>query len=98
MRIRYNPLARDEVIKAAVYFDDQSKGLGNRFLLEIDKVVKDIAASPLSWPITSHETRKRILVSPFPYSIYYKIVHGEAVIIAVVHQSRSQDYWISRLD
>ena len=32
MRIRYNPLARDEVIKAAEYFDAQAEGLGNRFL------------------------------------------------------------------
>jgi len=98
MRIRYNPLARDEVIKAAEYFDDQADGLGNRFLVEIDKTVRDIAAMPLAWPITKQGARKRILVSPFPYSILYKIVHGEIVIIAVAHQSRSGDYWTSRVD
>lgn len=98
MRIRYNPLARDEVIKAAEYFDAQAEGLGNRFLLEIDKVVLDIAVSPLLWPITKHGPRKRILVSPFPYSILYKIVHDEIVIIAVAHQSRQKDYWTSRID
>ena len=98
MRIRYNPLARDEVIKAAVYFDEQADGLGNRFLLEIDKTVSDIAASPLSWPITKYGTRKRIIVSPFPYSIHYKIVRGEVVIIAVAHQSRREDYWVSRAE
>lgn len=98
MRIRYNPLARDEVIKAAEYFDAQAEGLGNRFLFEIDEVVRDIAASPLLWPTTKYGARKRILISPFPYSILYKIVHGEIVIIAVAHQSRHEDYWISRID
>jgi|SRR5580765_3185723 len=98
MRIRYNPHARDEVIKAAEYFDAQTEGLGERFLVEIDKVVRNIAVSPLLWPITKYGARKRILVSPFPYSILYKIVHGEVVIIAVAHQSREEDYWRSRVD
>ena len=98
MKIRYDPLARDEVIKAAQYFEAQVGGLGNRFLVEIDKVVHDIADMPALWPITKYGTRKRILVSPFPYSIHYKIVHDEIVIIAVAHQSRHEDYWASRAE
>lgn len=96
MRIRYNPLARDEVIKAAEYFDDQDEGLGNRFLEEIDKVMEEIAALPLAWPITKHGTRKRILLSPFPYTIHYKIVRDELVVVAVAHQGREPDYWKQR--
>ena len=98
MRIRYNPLARDEIIKGAEYFNAEVEGLGNRFLDEIDKVVLDIADLPILWPITKYGTRKRILVSPFPYSIHYKIVQDEIAIIAVAHQSRHPEYWIDRLD
>ena len=98
MRIRYNPLARDEVSKAALYFESQAEGLGERFLVEIDKVVRDIADMPTLWPITKYGIRKRIIVSPFPYSIHYKIVRGEIVIIAIAHQSREPDYWKDRLD
>ena len=98
MRIRHNRLARDEVIKAAEYFDEQAVGLGNRFLEEIDKAVREIAEMPLAWPITKYGTRKRILISPFPYSINYRIVGAEIVIIAVAHQSRDENYWLDRLD
>ncbi|CAN5524719.1 hypothetical protein BH10ACI2_BH10ACI2_08870 [soil metagenome] len=98
MRIRYHSSARNEVIKAAKYYEDQANGVGNRFLAEIDRVVLDIADLPILWPITEYGTRKRILVSPFPFSIHYKIVHDEIVIIAVAHQSRQEDYWMSRLD
>ncbi len=98
MRIRYNPLARDEVIKAANYFEDQDKGLGYRFLTAIDQAVNDIADSPLAWPRTKYGTRKRILISPFPYTIHYRIQHNELVIIAVAHQSRKPEYWKRRLE
>ncbi len=66
MRIRYHSSARNEVIKAATYFEGQTNGLGNRFLDEIDRVVLDIADLPILWPITKYGTRKRILVAPFP--------------------------------
>lgn len=98
MRIRYNPLARDEVIKTAKYFDAQDEGLGNRFLTAIDKAIREIAKAPLAWPRTKHGTRKRILVKPFPYTIHYKIVRDELVIVAVAHQSREPDYWKQRVD
>ncbi len=98
MRTRYNPLARDEVIKAANYFEDQAEGLGFRFITAIDQAVSEIADSPLAWPRTNNGTRKRILVSPFPYTIHYRIVRHELVIIAVAHQSREPEYWKGRLE
>ena len=98
MRIRYHSHARAEVLKAATYYNDQAEGLGQRFHDEIDKVVLDILDLPILWPITKYGTRVRILVKPFPYSIHYKIVHDEIVIIAVAHQSRYPEYWIGRLD
>jgi len=98
MRTRYNPLARDEVIKAANYFEDQGVGLGHKFLTAIDQAVNEIADSPLAWPRTKYGTRKRILVSPFPYTIHYKIQYNELVIIAVAHQSREPEFWKDRVD
>ena len=98
MRIRYHSSARNEIVKAAKYYEAQADGLGDRFLRDIDRVVCDIANLPILWPVTKYGTRKRILVSPFPYSIHYKIVHDEIVIVAVAHQSRRADYWTGRLD
>lgn len=98
MKVRYDPRARDELIKAAEFFESQEQGLGNRFLLEIDKAIRETAASPLIWPIDKFKTRKRILISPFPYSIRYKIVQREIVIVAIAHQSREPDYWRDRLE
>jgi plasmid stabilization system protein ParE len=98
MRIRYDARARDEVLRAAEYFDEQISGLGSKFLDEIDKAVKEIASAPLTWPYTRHGTRNRILISPFPYTINYRVVRDELIIVAVAHQSREPDYWADRLE
>lgn len=97
MKIRHYSSALKEIAKAAEYFDAQDIGLGNRFLEEIDQAISEIAAMPMAWPITKHGTRKRILLSPFPYIIHYKIARDELIIVAVAHQSREPDYWINRV-
>lgn len=98
MRIRYDPRARDETFRAARFLEDQERGLGSSFLSEIDNAVYEIAASPMIWPIAKRGARKRVLTSRFPYSIIYKKVAGEIVVVAVAHWSRSPNYWLSRLD
>lgn len=97
MRVRYNLLARDEVIAAAEYYEQQGVGLGERFLTTIDKAVAEISSWPNSWPTSFGGTRRRSLKSPFPYSIFYLVEGGEIVIVAVAHTSRLPDCWISRL-
>lgn len=48
MKIRHDSRTRDEVITAAEYFESEALGLGSRFLAEIDKAVREIAAAPLT--------------------------------------------------
>ncbi len=98
MKISHHVAAIEEIVKAAEYFDEQSPGLGGRFVEEIDAVVLDIARSPLAWPRTKHGTRKRIMVSSFPYTIHYKLVDERIIIVAVAHQSRDPEYWTDRIN
>lgn len=97
MKISHHVAALEETVKAAEYFDEQNPGLGGRFVEEIDTVVRDIARSPLASPRTKYGTRKRILVSTFPYTIHYKLIDDRIVIVAVAHQSRDPEYWLNRV-
>jgi plasmid stabilization system protein ParE len=97
MKVSHHPAALDEIVRAAEYFDEQVPGLGARFVDAIDAAVLEIARSPLSWPLTKHRTRKRILISPFPYTIHYKLVDNRVVVVAIAHQSREPEYWKGRL-
>ena len=98
MKISHHVVAIEEIVKAAEYYDEQNLGLGGRFILAIDEAIREIASLPLAWPTTRQGTRKRILVSPFPYTIQYKLTDDSIVVIAVAHQSRHPEYWKDRVN
>ena len=98
MKISHHVAAIEEIVAAAEYFNEQDLGLGGRFVSAIDQAVREIAGSSLAWPQSEHGTRKRILISPFPYTIYYKSLDDRIVIIAVAHQSRQPEYWKDRIN
>ena len=98
MRFRYHAQARAELLKAARFYDDRSRGLGDDFLNEVDRAIESILLTPTSWPVIFGQIRRRVLTSAFPYNIIYSIVDGTLFIIAVAHHSRDEDYWTSRAE
>lgn len=54
-----------------------------------------IAEQPLAYPRVRGETR-RGLVRRFPYAIYFRILAGEVVILAVMHGRQHPRRWLSR--
>jgi hypothetical protein len=54
-----------------------------------------VAAAPLRWPAYRAKTR-RYVFRRFPYSLVYK-VYGDLVrVLAVAHDKRRSNYWVSR--
>jgi len=45
------PEAEQEMIEAARYYESQASGLGLDYLAEVERAVKSIAESPMSWPV-----------------------------------------------
>jgi len=66
MKVRHFSSAVEEIARAAEYFESQDMGLGLRFLDTIDQAINEISETPLAWPVTRYDTRKRILITPFP--------------------------------
>ena len=48
MNIRISKLAQNEIDDAVSWYDSQSKGLGTRFLDDLDRTIRRIAAYPFS--------------------------------------------------
>jgi plasmid stabilization system protein ParE len=93
--------ARIELRAAARRYEEQRIGLGERFVLAIDKAINDAVADPLRWPLMPSVPDelgvRRRLVDNFPYAVVYRIVtNGIVEIVAVMHGKRSPDYWKDR--
>ena len=94
--VAFLPEAEQEMLEAARYYESQAAGLGEDYLLEIERAVSSIAESPNTWPIIEGKLRRR-LVRKFPFGILYCVEPEEIVIIAVAHLRRKPGYWRERI-
>jgi toxin ParE2 len=97
MRMRFLPPARRELLRAAVWFDRQSAGLGDRFLDDVRQGISGIKEFPSAHPPIGGPYR-RYLLAKFPDALIYRkdSFADDIVIVAVAHLSRRPDYWRQR--
>jgi plasmid stabilization system protein ParE len=85
--------ARQEMNRAASFYESRSPGLGAGFLTAIEQAIADIREHPRRWPMVRSQTRRRLL-GRFPYGILYRDDPNEIVVLAVMHLHRNPSYWI----
>ncbi len=96
IRLRFDPETRYEVCEAACFFESRKEGLGQRFRLELKRVLLLIREDPVRFPLFRAEARRGRLRG-FDYAVVYR-VNGETIdVLAVMNLHRDPDYWLSRL-
>ncbi len=96
MEIRLLDVAQHELDEAIEYYNVESPGLGDQFLLEVLSAFDRIRQFPNSWhPYT--ENSRRCQTRRFPYAIVYQILEPEILVVAVAHTHRRPEYWRDRL-
>lgn len=96
MKTRFNPLAERELDEAYQYYEDQTPGLGERFLDEVQHALILLRRHPEAAPKVLGSIR-RFVLPLFPYSILYRpLKNGGLRIMAVGHQKRHPRYWVGR--
>jgi len=92
----FHPEARREAMDAALYYERQEAGLGDRFSDAIEAGLRQIQRSPFMWRCIRGDSR-RFLVKTFPYGIVYLPMEENLFVLAVMHLHREPDYWRKRL-
>jgi plasmid stabilization system protein ParE len=92
----YLPEARDDVDAAYVHYETRQRGLGERFVDELKRVVKRIEENPLLYGDVCHGIRAAML-RRFPFVIYYREQSGQLLIIAARHGRDIPAIWQSRI-
>jgi plasmid stabilization system protein ParE len=96
VKVSFLTFAQQEVDDAVGWYDDQSAGLGQEFLDELDRAVRRAAAFPLSCPEIEPGVR-RCLLARFPYGLVYGVDRETMVVVAVAHLHREPRYWVGRI-
>ena len=96
MKATFHPEAREELLASVVYYNAEEPGLGAEFLQSVAECIGRIRDFPESYPRILANYR-RAGVRKFPYGIVYLAGDDGLVLVAVMHNRRSPDYFLDRL-
>jgi plasmid stabilization system protein ParE len=85
------PLAVNDIVTAAEWYDDQEPGLGDEFVMEVDEVIMSLAENPHAHSIRFGDVRCARLKKFWRYGVYYFVWENEVIIFSVFHGSREPD-------
>jgi plasmid stabilization system protein ParE len=88
--------AEDDIDVAYRWYEERSRGLGTRFLDELESCFERVILNPVSYPEVEAGIR-RALPHAFPYLVFYT-VEGEALhVLAIIHAAQDPAYIAQRL-
>ncbi len=96
MTYRFTSVALTELRESSLKYEAKEKGLGARFLNEVDQTVGRIVTAPEAWRSLSPRTR-RCLVRGFPFGVLYQIRRTEILIVSVMDLRRDPVSWRKHL-
>ena len=96
MLVVFRSATTSDVDAAYEWYENQQQGLGSAFRLAIDAAVELIAANPSASPVVRRNIR-RVLLSRFPYALFYRVVGDEVVVEACIHAKQHPRAWRSRM-
>lgn len=94
-RLIIRPEAEAELADAFEWYERHAAGLGDDFLLAIDRVVDSIVGNPFQYPVLYRNLR-RALIRRFPYQVLFLVGSDTISVIAVFHGARDPRRWQHR--
>jgi toxin ParE1/3/4 len=91
----FHPEALAELQEQAVYYEERSEGLGERFVAQVEAAAGLAASMPGIGSPYKHRTR-RVFPKDFPFSVVYREIGEALVIVAVAAFRRRPSYWRHR--
>lgn len=82
------PVAEEDALEAAIWYEERQSGLGGEFLDEVDRAVRALSESALHNRIRFADVRRAAVARFKFYGIYYTVHQNEVWILAIFHGGR----------
>ena len=89
------PLAEQDALEAAIWYEERQPGLGDEFLSEADRAVEALSESALLHRIRFADVRRAPIHRFKFYGVYYIVREQELWILAIFH-GRRHPRWLQR--
>jgi len=82
------PLAEQDALEAAIWYEERQPGLGEEFLSELDRAVRALSESALLHRIRFANVRRAPVRRFKFYGVYHVVQEEEVWIVAIFHGRR----------
>ena len=94
-QLRVRALARQEIDSAFDWYRQRSPSSAEGFLDAVDEALSQITSDPERFPVIRGRLR-RVLLSSYPYAVYFKVYPSVTSIVGVIHGHRHPQTWLRR--
>jgi plasmid stabilization system protein ParE len=93
LHVEYHELVDDDLTVAWTWYEDQERGLGDRFLDAIHAAVDHVsrwpnAGTPVLRDGDDEIIERKVPTRGFPFAVRYRIAGDRVLVMAVLHQHR----------
>lgn len=85
--VTLRPQAREDLLDAYHWYEDQRSGLGNEFLAAAAQIFLILEESPERFPVYYNGFR-RAMLDRFPYKVFYRIENTSIIVFRILHAAR----------
>lgn len=93
--LRVRALARQELEAAFDWYHERSPSAAEGFLDAVDAAFMHITHAPKQ-PLVVSGMLRRVLLSGYPYAVYYKQYPNVISVVGVIHGHRHPRTWLRR--
>ena len=94
--MKFHPQAGEELVTSSAFYESKVVGLGEEFLIEIERMIQVLEGTPLLGVELEHPFRRAVL-HRFPFSLIYTVEKNKLWIVSVAHQRLKPGYWKDRI-
>ena len=96
MNVIFLEEAEQEFLEAALYYENQAKGLGEKLMSDVYQTIERIVDFPYNAQNLTEDVRRKLL-KHYPFGVLYRIDNNEILIVAVMNLKRKPLYWLNRI-
>jgi plasmid stabilization system protein ParE len=90
VEVHFFSRAEKNIADAFSYYENESQGLGEAFLMVVEDAIKNISDFPAMYQKVYGDVR-RARVHRFPYGVFYLYEQGEAIVLNVLNTKQDID-------
>jgi plasmid stabilization system protein ParE len=89
--VKRPPPVEDDLLAAAIWYDEQMPGLGDEFLDEAEAAIATLTVNALIYAVRFDDVRCLRLRRFHPYGIFYTVRGRDIIVLAIHHGARDPD-------